>query len=27
VWAESRIEEGTSIYFTLRKIGYGGEQS
>jgi signal transduction histidine kinase len=27
VWAESRVGEGTSIYFTLRKIGNGGEQS
>jgi signal transduction histidine kinase len=27
VWAESRIGEGTGIYFTLRKIGYGGEPS
>jgi signal transduction histidine kinase len=27
VWAESRIEEGTSIYFTLRKSEYGGEST
>lgn len=27
VWAESRIGEGTSIYFTLRKTSHGGEQS
>jgi signal transduction histidine kinase len=26
VWAESRIGEGTSIYFTLRKTVHGGEQ-
>lgn len=26
IWAESHIGEGTSIYFTLQKIIYGGEQ-
>ncbi|MGM0883771.1 MAG: sensor histidine kinase [Bacillota bacterium] len=27
VWAESRLGEGTRIYFTLRKTGVGGEQA
>lgn len=27
VGAESRVGEGTGIYFTMRKTGYGGEQS